>query len=458
MGKALYRKYRSKSLDEIVGQSHITTLLSRAIANGNVAHAYLLTGPKGVGKTSIARILAHEINGLPYQDESTHLDIIEIDAASNNSVEDIRSLREKVMIAPATAAKKIYIIDEVHMLSKSAFNALLKTLEEPPEHAVFILATTDAEKLPATIISRVQRFNFRTITPTDAVKHLRTIANAEAIVINDSALQLIARHGKGSFRDSIGLLDQLRNLSDGEITPELVESVLGLADTETVQRLMSAYEEGDIAAISHTLSDAESRGTPAPMLADQLIEAIRREITEKPHLLPLLDALLDVSRSSWPHVKLLVALSSNSHRPVAVKTEQTTPIATEPKKSDEKNLAPPPAEVVQKKNVKNEEQETADQPFPWIDFIADIKPHTAGAASLLGKCGYEFDGTRLTIYTGKSFTKKQLEKSLPHLSSALEHVGVNDGVIVLSESAPPPKDSRAAAILDIMGGGEEVSL
>ena len=155
MGKALYRKYRSRSLSEIVGQPHITAILERAIANGTTAHAYLLTGPRGVGKTSIARILAHEINRLPYRDESTHLDIIEIDAASNNSVEDIRDLREKVQIAPVSAPKKIYIIDEVHMLSKSAFNALLKTLEEPPEHAVFILATTDADKLPATILSRV---------------------------------------------------------------------------------------------------------------------------------------------------------------------------------------------------------------------------------------------------------------------------------------------------------------
>jgi DNA polymerase-3 subunit gamma/tau len=167
MGQALYRKYRSKSLDEIVGQSHITDMLARAIKADKVAHGYLLTGPRGVGKTSIARILAHEINQLPYTDESVHLDIIEIDAASNNSVEDIRDLRDKVQIAPTSAKRKVYIIDEVHMLSKPAFNALLKTLEEPPEHVVFILATTDVDKLPATIISRVQRFNFRLIHPKD---------------------------------------------------------------------------------------------------------------------------------------------------------------------------------------------------------------------------------------------------------------------------------------------------
>ena len=145
MSQALYRKYRSKSLDEVVGQNHITDILQRAIKTGRISHAYLLTGPRGVGKTSVARILAHEINQLPYSDDSTHLDIIEIDAASNNGVEDIRDLREKVQIAPVSAAKKVYIIDEVHMLSKAAFNALLKTLEEPPEHIVFILATTDVD-------------------------------------------------------------------------------------------------------------------------------------------------------------------------------------------------------------------------------------------------------------------------------------------------------------------------
>lgn len=150
MNQALYRKYRSRSLDEVLGQDHVTNILRRALEQGKIAHAYLLTGPRGVGKTSVARILAHEINQLPYDEDASHLDIIEIDAASNNGVDDIRTLREKAQVAPVSAPKKIYIIDEVHMLSKPAFNALLKTLEEPPAHVVFILATTDADKLPAT--------------------------------------------------------------------------------------------------------------------------------------------------------------------------------------------------------------------------------------------------------------------------------------------------------------------
>ena len=244
MSQALYRKYRSKSLADVVGQDHITDILTRALKSGRIAHAYLFTGPRGVGKTSIARILAHEINQLPYDDESNHLDIIEIDAASNNGVEDVRDLREKVQIAPVSAAKKVYIIDEVHMLSKPAFNALLKTLEEPPEHIVFILATTDVEKLPATIISRTQRYGFRAITTEDAVKHLQHIAKEEKLKISEDALKLIAERGDGSFRDSISLLDQLSSLADDKdgITAALIESSLGLAPVTIIDSLLDAVE------------------------------------------------------------------------------------------------------------------------------------------------------------------------------------------------------------------------
>lgn len=472
MGQALYRKYRSRKLDEIVGQSHITSMLQTAIKNDHIAHAYLLTGPRGVGKTSIARILAHEINNLPYSDESTHLDIIEIDAASNNSVEDIRDLRDKVMVAPTSASKKIYIIDEVHMLSKSAFNALLKTLEEPPEHVVFILATTDVEKLPATIISRVQRFNFRLISASDAVPHLRMIADTEGITIDDEALELIAHHGQGSFRDSISLLDQLRGLGDGTITAELVEQTVGLASDALISELLAARSANDISTLARLIDEAESRGIAAALLAGQIIQAVRRNITTSPQNLPLLDTLLDVTKSSWPHVKLLTALATPEMIPTVAARPVTSPQPT--KKVDTPKPAPKPqakpTKVSDSKPVISVEPTKAtkapaiipqlgpDQPFPWQDFLAYIKDKSAGTYTLMQKSGYAFDGTDLHIYAGKPFAKKQMDRSITMLAEALQSIGVADGTIIVLDVPKPSEDSAIAAALDIMGGGEEVVL
>lgn len=461
MGKALYRKYRSRSLSEIVGQPHITAILERAIANGTTAHAYLLTGPRGVGKTSIARILAHEINRLPYRDESTHLDIIEIDAASNNSVEDIRDLREKVQIAPVSAPKKIYIIDEVHMLSKSAFNALLKTLEEPPEHAVFILATTDADKLPATILSRVQRFNFRTISQDEVAAHLRTIADAEQISIDDGALQLIARYGQGSFRDSISLLDQMQNLSSETVTAAMVEDSLGLASTAEVRQLLKAYCAGDLQTIADTLRALEYRGVPANAISEQLLHEIRSDIINKSNCLPLADKLLSNQKTAWPYVKLLIALGSNtnvSNSDVFAASTPAQPESVQPMAVNEPApvYAPQPASDTPQKKKKNA-QPNQTVNFGWSKFLEAVHAKSTGAYSYLTKSGYELDDQQLTIFTGKKFAKNQIEKSLPVLAGALQAQKL-DREIIVSAKPKPPKDSQTAAILDIMGGGEEVNL
>ena len=190
--KALYRKYRPTKLSDIIGQSKITETLENAIKNGQISHAYLFTGPRGTGKTSVARIFAHAINDFNYKIEDSYLDIIEIDAASNTGVDNIRELREKATIAPSKGKYKIYIIDEVHMLSKSAFNALLKTLEEPPKHVVFIMATTDAHKVPITITSRAQTFNFKLADIDVMADYLKKIAKKEKIDIELNAAEALS--------------------------------------------------------------------------------------------------------------------------------------------------------------------------------------------------------------------------------------------------------------------------
>jgi DNA polymerase-3 subunit gamma/tau len=332
MGQALYRKYRSKSLDEIVGQEHITTTLSNALKAGRVSHAYLLTGPRGVGKTSIARILAHEINGLPYNDES-HLDIIEIDAASNRRIDEIRDLRDRVSTAPASAKYKVYIIDEVHMLTREAFNALLKTLEEPPAHVVFILATTESHKLPETIISRTQRYTFRPVPADQVIAHLKSIAKSEKIIIDDDALALIAEHGEGSFRDSISLLDQASSTSE-HVTRADIERVLGLAPSKRVAELHNAVQSGDSSQLVSSLGSLYGEGYEPAAIAAQLSGLLRKQVLDgggaqdAVQILGVLQQLLDVPAARSPRQLLELILLRAGLGVAGAPVTTTVPAAT----------------------------------------------------------------------------------------------------------------------------------
>ncbi|HSX08318.1 MAG TPA: DNA polymerase III subunit gamma/tau [Candidatus Saccharimonadales bacterium] len=313
MGQALYRTHRPLKLSDVVGQEHITTALAHALKAGTISHAYLFTGPRGVGKTSIARILAHEINGLPYDDQSIHLDIIEIDAASNRRIDEIRDLRDKVHIAPTSAKYKVYIIDEVHMLTREAFNALLKTLEEPPAHAVFILATTEVHKLPETIISRTQRYAFKPVDLPKVVEHLQAIAKQEKIDIEPAALELIAAHGEGSFRDSISLLDQVRN-SGNKVTLGDVQTSLGIAPETLVTSIVDALSAQDAVAVAQQLQQAREQGYEPSRLAKQIGANLRDHILENKTVLPpatimqLLAKLLEVPASPDPRALLEIIL------------------------------------------------------------------------------------------------------------------------------------------------------
>lgn len=289
MGQALYRKYRPKNFREVVGQEHVTATLANAIQTGRISHAYLFTGPRGVGKTSAARILARAVNGFSDDDAINHLDIIEIDAASNRRIDEIRELRERVNSAPTSGKYKVYIIDEVHMLTKEAFNALLKTLEEPPKHVIFILATTEAHKLPETIISRTQRFSFKPINNDDTVNHLRQIAQKEEISISDEALELIAEHGNGSFRDSTSLLDQASSLTD-RIEIDQIRDLLGLAPTEMILALIKIVATGSPQQLFSELESVRKRGYQSAQVAKQISAVLRQQLIDG-------DAELDPNRT-----------------------------------------------------------------------------------------------------------------------------------------------------------------
>lgn len=360
MSQALYRKYRSRSLDEVLGQDHVTSILRRALEQGKIAHAYLLTGPRGVGKTSVARILAHEINHLPYDDDSSNLDIIEIDAASNNGVDDIRALREKAQVAPVSAPKKVYIIDEVHMLSKSAFNALLKTLEEPPEHVVFILATTDADRLPATILSRVQQFFFRPIPTEIMTRQLMNIAKKEGFAIEEDAARLIAERSRGGFRDGISMLDQLSILatSDRPLTANMVTEYLGLSDATMLGNLLDSYPSDDNEKVLNIFQELENSGANSVIVSHQLLSIARNRLRKNPNLIGLVQQLIEVDRHPHPDLKLLtIFMNSNSQpteNPVATKKDT---IQAAPQKPAEKPTPIKPAEPAKptEKPIKKEE-------------------------------------------------------------------------------------------------------
>lgn len=287
--QALYRRYRPKTFDEVVGQEMTITALKNQIKEGRVHHAYIFSGTRGTGKTSVAKIFARAVNCLSPEganpcneckvcrgilDESL-FDVMEIDAASNNSVDDIREIREHVAYAPAVAKKKVYIIDEVHMLSKGAFNALLKILEEPPAHALFILATTEPEKIPATILSRAQRFTFFRLKEEEIERELARILDLEKRSYTEEGLAVIAAHSDGSMRDSLSILDQVLSMGNDRVDGETVYDALGLTEEEGIFRIVDGLLTADGALIVDALDRAYDRGKNFALLLDALIDYFR---------------------------------------------------------------------------------------------------------------------------------------------------------------------------------------
>lgn len=342
---SLYRKWRSCSFEDLIGQDHVTRTLRNAIMQHRIAHAYLFTGPRGTGKTSTARILAKGVNcvhpddGNPCNEcemcvavnQGRALDVIEIDAASNTSVENVRDLRERVAYAAGEGTYKVYIVDEVHRLSGAAFDAFLKTLEEPPPHVIFVFASTEPHKVPATIMSRCQRFDFRRIPPAETLDRIRYVVAQEDMQASDDALQLIAQHAAGSLRDALGLLDQVSSYTQGPIDATAVRAALGLADPEVVAHLTDALLSGETGIGLAEVNRCVASGGDPSQVIEQLVEYWRA-------------LLLQVSRAPLPDLPVDPSLLEQLPRHAAhLTTAQVVSVLrafTVPQFSSKYNLPP----------------------------------------------------------------------------------------------------------------------
>jgi len=467
---SLYRKYRPTKLADVVGQSGVTTALQNALDQNKIGHAYLFIGPRGTGKTSVARIFAHAINQFDYQLEDSYLDIIEIDAASNNGVDNIRDLREKAIIAPSTGKYKIYIIDEVHMLSKSAANALLKTLEEPPAHTIFIMATTEADKIPITITSRTQLYNFKLASPEVMAEHLTKIAQAEKINITPDAIAIVAERSGGSFRDALSLLEQVASLAGNRKTPidaNFLRDAFGLPSDQTTHKLLDSYATGDLTTIQNELRDLLSSGLSPENIARELINKILRD--PQPIFLPLLSQLPDV-QPPFPEARLLIALCANvpknltpaiqdhaptiaNHTPAsenhAPKLAEHAP-ASEDRTPTTENHTPEPTNHA----PEPENHAPTNSNFDWNNFLDSVRAESSGAADQLQKCQYEFKDATLHLYPSNKFIAKTLAS--PAHSAAINSA-LNGLALEIHENAKPanlsPELSRVA---EIMGNIQEL--
>ena len=293
--QALYRRFRSKTFDEVIGQEHVTKTLKNQILSNNIAHAYLFCGIRGTGKTSTAKILARAVNctsnidGNPCNEceicksilDETNMDVIEMDAASNNGVEDIRELRDKVKFLPVKSKYKVYIIDEVHMLSKGAFNALLKTLEEPPEHLIFILATTEPQKIPATILSRCQRFDLRRITIDDLVKNMKNICDEIGVEVEERALKLIACNSDGAMRDALSILDRCITFNSEKIKYDDVNELLGIVSFDSIIEVCNCIINKDIKGTMMLINNILNQGKDLQFFIEEIVTYFRNLLIYK---------------------------------------------------------------------------------------------------------------------------------------------------------------------------------
>ncbi len=507
----LYRKWRPGDFSEVVGQDVVVRTLENAIAQDRISHAYLFCGPRGTGKTTTARILARAINGIAPQagalggGDGLGFDLIEIDAASNRGIDDIRDLRERANYQPSAARFKVYLIDEVHQLTDAAADALLKTLEEPPPHVVFILATTDPEQLKATILSRCQRFDFRRVSVDDIVGRLRTIADQEGFAIPDEALRLIARESTGSLRDAVNLLEQVWTTVGGEISLEQAQETLGLSPDARSLDLAAAALKKDLAAGLTVIGEVQSDAVDLQRFKKQVVTHLRHIVLmltkadgalslSAPELERLREAstgaeaqtavaalrafaAVDLRADPWHPLPLELALAdliyaparSQAAPPRAERTEQRQRAAVPPQRQrsaqpdrqaaqrQRSAAEPPPARTAA---VADEPQRTAAAPGGAAsDLLRAVRDQLRTSkngrlsAMLNGSCHVvEQDESGLTLGflpNFQSFHQGEIEGNLPAVSAAFSHVLGREVAIRCTaiDRAPtgPPSNAPAPA-------------
>ena len=457
-GTALYRRYRSQNFGDVVGQEHVTKTLMSAVSSNRLSHAYLFVGPRGVGKTSVARILAHAASGLKYDGQSNHLDIIEIDAASNRGIDEIRDLRDKVHLAPSSAKYKVYIIDDVHMLTAPAFSALLKTLEEPPSHVIFIMATTEGHKIPATIVSRAQRFAFLPLGVSTIEKHLADVAKQEKINVEPKALHLMAQYGFGSLRDALGLLDQLAHLESIEASD--AEQLIGLAPEEVVNDLMEALRTGSSQAISDIVDEARTKGVSPAITARQLIDEIRKSRPLNQADVALYDDLLEVAMAPDPELKLEAVLLRH-----CLMADSSAP------DKQEGNIAPagkpPKKETVQSEETRkiakpaSEDLDLSDQ--HWQQILKGVRSGRNSLYAVLrqanpstedGSLMLEFKFSFHKNRAGEDKNKKIIEQVASEVLSRPIRIKIRVNPDMKEPVASGSRPAEVSSVIDLMGGGD----
>jgi DNA polymerase-3 subunit gamma/tau len=522
MTQALYRKWRPQTWDAVISQEHIISTLRNAIVADRVAHAYLFAGPRGTGKTTSARLLAKAVNCLAEEpaerpcnqcehclavNEGRFLDLIEIDAASNTSVDDVRDLRDKINFSPNLGKYKIYIIDEVHMLSNAAFNALLKTLEEPPPHAIFVLATTEVHKIPATVLSRCQRHEFRRIPVPDIVAQLEQLAEKENLRVGPEALTLIARQATGAMRDAISLLDQLASTSD-EIDLKLAQTVLGTATSQAVIEIVDAILAHDAAKGLDEVHQNLDAGSDPRQFARQIVDYLRNLLMVRMGNAQQIDATQEVRQQmaqqaqgfesthellrvirAFNHAASEARLSWQPALPLElamIEAVEAAPAETAPAQGTAapQRVSTPPKAPQKKSQVAAKPKDTADpteepaksepeaDPIPsnvaqnWDQIRTRVRQENPQTQALLNSCKLMgVKGGKLILGFNGEFAKSKMEQdeNLEILKQAMEQVMGESMpvrcVLSAGKSIPADVDNDgmvATALRDL--GGEIVDI